>query len=59
MGGFASLNEVDISFSRTFLKEATKLLPRFKFEEVLDCGAGIGRITKELLSNLFKTVGFL
>ena len=56
MGGFANLNDVDINFSKRFMAELSKSLPKLNYNEVLDCGAGIGRISKELLSNLFRTV---
>ena len=56
MGGFANLNDIDVNFSHKFMEDISRKLPKLKFNEVLDCGAGIGRISKELLSNLFKTV---
>lgn len=56
MGGFANLSQIDIQFSRTFMASIAKLIPRFNFGTVLDCGAGVGRISKDLLSHLFKTV---
>jgi protein N-terminal methyltransferase len=56
MGGFANLSHIDINFSNKFMTELGKMLPGFKYNEVLDCGAGIGRISKDLLSRLFKTV---
>lgn len=56
MGGFANLSQIDINFSRTFVADLKKLLPKLSFGTVLDCGAGVGRISKDLLSHLFKTV---
>ncbi|KAM6902436.1 N-terminal Xaa-Pro-Lys N-methyltransferase 1 [Xenentodon cancila] len=57
LGGYGSISSIDINGSKAFLK-------RFLGEEegktgtdcALDCGAGIGRITKRLLLPLFKTV---
>jgi hypothetical protein len=46
MGGFASLNDIDVNFSRKFMADLKPLLPKLNYNEVLDCGAGIGRITK-------------
>lgn len=61
MGGYGNLNDLDIKFSRYFLKNLKERFPQtnFSFERVLDCGAGIGRISKELLVKLFKKVDLL
>ena len=56
MGGFANLSDIDINFSRRFMASLSKVMPKFSYNEVLDCGAGIGRIAKDLLSHMFKTV---
>jgi predicted RNA methylase len=56
MGGYANLSEIDISFSRRFMVGLSRMMPKLLYDEVLDCGAGIGRISKELLSGLFKSV---
>lgn len=55
LGGFGSLNDKDIDQSRKFL-DKIKLKTNMKLEEALECGAGIGRITKQLLCNVFQTV---
>ncbi|XP_029025761.1 N-terminal Xaa-Pro-Lys N-methyltransferase 1 [Betta splendens] len=57
LGGYGSISSIDINGSRAFLL-------KFLGEEegktgkgcALDCGAGIGRITKRLLLPLFHTV---
>lgn len=57
LGGYGSISNIDINASKTFLQ-------RFLGDGegktgsgcALDCGAGIGRITKRLLLPLFKTV---
>ena len=55
LGGFGKLNRPDIIDSKKFL---TLLNTKYglKYGRVIDCGAGVGRITKELLLNFFKTV---
>ncbi|KAF7653045.1 hypothetical protein LDENG_00088040 [Lucifuga dentata] len=57
LGGYGSISNIDISGSRTFLQRFLgdgegKTSNRC----ALDCGAGIGRITKRLLLPLFHTV---
>lgn len=56
LGGFANISTIDIQSSRALLKLlfSSKLPPGRA--NALDCGAGIGRITKFLLSNLFDRV---
>ncbi|KAM9323313.1 N-terminal Xaa-Pro-Lys N-methyltransferase 1 [Pholidichthys leucotaenia] len=57
LGGYGNISSIDINGSKAFLQ-------RFLGEGAgkttagcaLDCGAGIGRITKHLLLPLFKTV---
>lgn len=56
LGGFGILSEPDIKYSLGFLIEMFKTYPLIPRNTVLDCGAGIGRITKELLTKIFKTV---
>ena len=55
MGGYGDLTEVDLKISRVFLEESAKKFG-MTFGRVLDCGAGIGRISKGLLLPLFEEV---
>jgi len=58
LGGFNNtrLPRVDITGSRTFLSHPLikKRLMASSYSHAVDCGAGIGRITKDLLSKLFE-----
>jgi protein N-terminal methyltransferase len=49
----------DITGSSNFLKQIYKIKPAPGRLRALDCGAGIGRITKNLLSHEFQTVDLL
>nr|XP_020456785.1 N-terminal Xaa-Pro-Lys N-methyltransferase 1 isoform X2 [Monopterus albus] len=57
LGGYGSISSIDINGSKAFLR---KFLGEGEGKTgtgcALDCGAGIGRITKHLLLPLFKTV---
>ncbi|XP_020234518.1 alpha N-terminal protein methyltransferase 1 [Cajanus cajan] len=63
LGGFANVNEPDISCSEDFLN--TLLSERFSADArrqplvALDCGSGIGRVTKNLLIRYFNEVDLL
>ncbi|KAK7368723.1 hypothetical protein VNO80_10752 [Phaseolus coccineus] len=63
LGGYANVNEPDISCSEDFLK--ILLSERFPADGkrqplvVLDCGSGIGRVTKNLLIRYFNEVDLL
>lgn len=57
LGGYGSISSIDLNGSKAFLQKFLgdgegKTSPGC----ALDCGAGIGRITKRLLLPLFKTV---
>lgn len=56
LGGFGFISDVDIDGSSRFLKSlfASKLSP--SCDVAVDCGAGIGRITKDLLTKYFLQV---
>lgn len=56
LGGLSILGRSDIHGSSEFLKELFKLKPTIGNIRALDCGAGIGRVTKNLLSKFFNTV---
>ncbi|VDN40795.1 unnamed protein product, partial [Gongylonema pulchrum] len=56
LGGFAHLHWPDILDSRKFVQhlKTKKLLTNY--EKAVDCGCGIGRVTKHLLLPLFNSV---
>eukprot|EP00953_Heterococcus_sp_UTEX-ZZ885_P021177 11825-Heterococcus_DN1.PRE.1 len=56
LGGYGSLSPADIEGSRRFLQQLRMARPNLGSERCCDCGAGIGRISKELLLPLFTTV---
>jgi len=58
LGGFAKISHTDIDGSNKFLKFLLRGGSEGEpgTERALDCGAGIGRITKHLLSKHFQTV---
>ncbi|TKY59574.1 Alpha N-terminal protein methyltransferase 1 [Spatholobus suberectus] len=63
LGGFANVNEPDISCSEDFLKillsERFPAGARRQPLVALDCGSGIGRVTKNLLIRHFNEVDLL
>ncbi|XP_002731545.2 N-terminal Xaa-Pro-Lys N-methyltransferase 1-like [Saccoglossus kowalevskii] len=57
LGGFADLSTKDISSSERFLeKTLVQLTGKNRAHCALDCGAGIGRVTKHLLLRKFDIV---
>lgn len=56
LGGFGDLSLSDIYSSDQFLKEIFKMKPAPNRQNALDCGAGIGRVTKHLLMPLFNLI---
>ncbi|KFB45941.1 AGAP010397-PA-like protein [Anopheles sinensis] len=56
LGGFGAISFIDIRGSEQFLKHLYKLKPAPGRKRALDCGAGIGRITKNLLVPFFEQV---
>ncbi|XP_019557547.3 N-terminal Xaa-Pro-Lys N-methyltransferase 1 [Aedes albopictus] len=56
LGGFGSISFTDIRGSEQFLKNLFKLKPAPGRLQALDCGAGIGRVSKNLLMNSFERV---
>jgi predicted RNA methylase len=48
-GPFEYLTPVDVRDSSSFLDKLQAAYPAIRFDHVVDCGAGIGRITKNLL----------
>ncbi|CAG9462373.1 unnamed protein product [Pedinophyceae sp. YPF-701] len=61
MGGFEKVSPLDVRDSKKFLKRHLKHLLEQKEHDgrklrVLDCGAGVGRVSQELLLEFFDTV---
>jgi len=49
LGGYGVLTPMDTRDSNAFLDRLSSMRPVLKFDRVADCGAGIGRVTKNLL----------
>lgn len=56
LGGFGSISFTDIRGSDQFLKNLFKMKPAPGRGQALDCGAGIGRVSKGLLMSWFDRV---
>uniref|UniRef100_A0A1I7X694 Alpha N-terminal protein methyltransferase 1 n=1 Tax=Heterorhabditis bacteriophora TaxID=37862 RepID=A0A1I7X694_HETBA len=56
LGGFAHLHKPDIMLSKSFLTSLRTRNFLLNNDYALDCGAGIGRVTKHLLLPLFVKV---
>ncbi|ETN67907.1 ad-003 [Anopheles darlingi] len=56
LGGFGSISFIDIRGSEQFLRHLYRLKPAPGHQRALDCGAGIGRITRGLLVPFFEQV---
>ena len=56
MGGLANISGTDVTGSRKLLKKVKELRPNCQTKYALDCGAGIGRVSKRLLLPLFDKV---
>ncbi|CAI9555785.1 unnamed protein product [Staurois parvus] len=59
LGGYGHISSIDISGSKKFLQRFLRVSDgphKVDSSYALDCGAGIGRITKRLLLPLFKKV---
>ncbi|UMM11625.1 hypothetical protein L5515_000818 [Caenorhabditis briggsae] len=56
LGGFETLHTPDITVSKRFIEGLKKRNLFGSYDYALDCGAGIGRVTKHLLMPLFKKV---
>lgn len=59
LGGFGFISDVDIEGSSLFLKSILSIDKAPETKIALDCGAGIGRITKYLLAPVFDTVDII
>ncbi|KAL3989363.1 AdoMet dependent proline di-methyltransferase family protein [Acanthocheilonema viteae] len=56
LGGFAHLHVPDIRASKQFINLLKVKGMLTKYERAIDCGCGIGRVTKHLLLPLFESV---
>eukprot|EP00250_Pteridium_aquilinum_P000098 c10114_g1_i1 orf=134-1219(+) len=56
LGGYGHVNERDVTTSDGFLKEMSEIFLKSKHLVALDCGAGVGRVTKNLLLRHFHEV---
>lgn len=56
LGGFASISYCDVQGSSHFLQQVFRTKPSPGKTYALDCGAGIGRVSKNLLINFFDKV---
>lgn len=52
MGGYGHLNKIDIRDSKEFI-EKIKQIHNSDYHKILELGAGIGRISKELFIHYF------
>merc|ERR1712122_458233 len=59
LGGFGKITDIDIDSSNKLLKLLFKLENAPGHQRALDCGAGIGRISKHLLTKHFDRVDLL
>lgn len=59
LGNLPAVHLEDIKGSSNFLRQIFKHKPGIERSRALDCGAGIGRVAKELLCKEFKTVDLL
>lgn len=56
LGGLSIIDPTDVKSSTQFLNDIFKMKPAPDSCRALDCGAGIGRVTKNLLINYFDAV---
>lgn len=56
LGGLSFVSPTDIQSSSQFLNEIFKMKPSPGRSRAIDCGAGIGRVTKHLLSKFFNKI---
>lgn len=59
LGGFGHISQVDVQGSRIFLQQLFKSKNPPGRTYAADCGAGIGRISKHLLLNIFDKVDLI
>lgn len=56
LGGFGHISRIDIQGSRLFLQQLFRCKNPPNRNYAVDCGAGIGRISKHLLMNFFNNI---
>ncbi|DAZ95075.1 TPA: hypothetical protein N0F65_002969 [Lagenidium giganteum] len=56
LGGYAVISPADVAGSREFLAQVQLLRPDCKRDLVVDCGAGVGRVSKQFLLPEFAQV---
>ena len=56
LGGFGVLTDPDVLGSQSFIGKIRERRPNWDRGAVVDCGAGIGRVTKYLLLPMFESV---
>lgn len=56
LGGFGYISSLDLNFSERYIRDILKSAQPPQRLRALDCGAGIGRISKNLLMKHFQTV---
>ncbi|XP_065163442.1 N-terminal Xaa-Pro-Lys N-methyltransferase 1-A [Atheta coriaria] len=56
LGGYGHISQIDIQGSRNFLHQIYTTDKQLTKDRALDCGAGIGRITRCLLTSFFQKV---
>lgn len=59
LGGFGFISQADIRGSKQFLKQLFQSKEPPGREYALDCGAGIGRVSKFLLTDMFEKVDMI
>ena len=59
LGGYGKITPEDVKGSNLFLDELAVLRPSLCFDHAADCGAGIGRVAKNLLLHRFNYVDII
>lgn len=56
LGGYGKLTPADVIGSNAFMDQLKSMNPSLQFQRAADCGAGIGRVTKNFLLSRFQHV---
>lgn len=59
LGGYGALTPMDVKGSNAFLDRLSAARPELRFDVAADCGAGIGRVSKNLLLHRFARVDLI